>query len=116
MSSSGAPNLDWLKHNTIMVLQLYPLLLLEVCLVTMLVIFWPVLQKKGSISSVTAEINGVLKVIETSHTEQLEELWIESDFTLANLTFKKKSIMHWSLRNKWENCHTRLQGMDFFPT
>jgi len=70
----------------------------------------------GNSNSLVAELNGAMFAIEMAHQRGWRYIWLETDFMLVTLAFKPKSIVPWSLRNRWENCIHLTTSMSFFVT
>jgi ribonuclease HI len=68
----------------------------------------------GYTSSYQAELQGALRAIEVAHQMNWNNLWLETDSSLAVLAFKNPDfLVTWSLRNRWHNALIILRQMNF---
>jgi len=70
-------------------------------------------QFLGSKDALHAELVAAMTTIEIASLKGFQNVWLESDSQLVNLTFKSNSVVPWCLRNKWQNCLVRLRNMRF---
>lgn len=70
----------------------------------------------GVSNALYAEVMGVILAIECAYDKNWQYLWIECDSKLVTLAFMSAHIIPWQMKNRWENCMTKLKSMNFFIT
>ncbi|GAU35907.1 hypothetical protein TSUD_69400 [Trifolium subterraneum] len=68
----------------------------------------------GIATALVAEIMGVVLAIECASNKHWNCLWLECDSQLVSLAFKNPRIIPWQLKNRWKNCITKINTMNFF--
>ncbi|XP_050907956.1 uncharacterized protein LOC127121518 isoform X1 [Lathyrus oleraceus] len=59
------------------------------------------------------ELLGNFLAIKITHKRGWRNLWLETDFKLVSLAFKNSSSIPWRLKNRWFNCLSILNDMNF---
>jgi hypothetical protein len=67
----------------------------------------------GNSIAFVAELSGVMCAIEAVFDRGWHSLWVECDSKLTVLAFKSPNMVHWSLRNRRENCLFKTLSMNF---
>jgi len=60
------------------------------------------------------ELSGAMRAIEIVDAHNWSNLWLELDSSLVVNAFKNKSVIPWSLSNRWNNCFYHHSTMNFF--
>lgn len=70
----------------------------------------------GIANALFAEFMGIILAVECAFQKNWLNLWIESDSKLVTLAIKSPQIVPWQIKNRWLNCLTLLQSMNFLLT
>jgi ribonuclease HI len=70
-------------------------------------------ENTGTSSAFIAELCGAMNAIELAASKNWRNLWLELDSTLVVKAFKSAMLVPWSLRNRWQNCLSLTQNMNF---
>jgi ribonuclease HI len=70
----------------------------------------------GHHSSLIAELCGIMRAIEMAKHHNWNNLWLETDSSLAVLAFKNSSMVPWVIRNRWDNCMVLTGSMNIIAT
>lgn len=61
-----------------------------------------------------AELTGAMRAIETAHQNGWRNLWLELDSGMVVHALTSKTQVPCKLRNRWMNCKTLLQSMNYY--
>jgi len=64
--------------------------------------------------SFQAELIGAMRATETAHQNGWNNLWLELDSAMVVHALNSNSQVPCRLRNRWLNCRTLLQSMNFY--
>ncbi|GAU23975.1 hypothetical protein TSUD_327760 [Trifolium subterraneum] len=70
-------------------------------------------QNLGRANSLFAEIMGAILAIECASNKNWNQIWLECDSKLVVLAFMSPHIIPWQLKNRWLNCITKINSMNF---